>query len=156
MDVGVIWLASRAFNMSCTFGQSVRPIGRRYVITLQLRHNELDGVSNHRLIDCLLNRLFRRRSKNTSKFRVTGLCKGNSPMTVEFLIQRASNAENDSIWWRFMIWSIHHTIQCVWWLRPINHFIQREVRRFYLLASIRKRIALISPIQMCSSAQRMF
>ena len=47
--------------------------------TLQWRHNELDGVSNHQPDDCLLNRLFRRRSKKTSKLRVTGLCAGNSP-----------------------------------------------------------------------------
>ena len=31
--------------------------------TWQWRHNERDGVSNHQLHDCLLNRLFRRRSK---------------------------------------------------------------------------------------------
>ena len=31
---------------------------------------------------------------------VTGLCEGNSPMTGEFPAQRASNAENASIWWR--------------------------------------------------------
>ena len=31
--------------------------------SLQWRHNERDGVSNHRRIDCLLNPLFRRRSK---------------------------------------------------------------------------------------------
>ena len=31
--------------------------------------------------DCLLNHLFRRYSKKTSKFRVTGLCDGNSPGT---------------------------------------------------------------------------
>ena len=30
---------------------------------LQRRHNERDGVSNHGRFDCLLNRLFRRRSK---------------------------------------------------------------------------------------------
>ena len=30
---------------------------------------------------CVLNRLFRRRSKKTSKFRVTCLCVGNSPVT---------------------------------------------------------------------------
>ena len=30
---------------------------------IQWRHNERDGVSNHRPLDCLLNRLFRRRSK---------------------------------------------------------------------------------------------
>ena len=42
----------------------------------------------------------RRRSKKTSKLCVTGLCEGNSPVTGEFLTQRASNAENVSIWWR--------------------------------------------------------
>ena len=66
--------------------------------TLQWRHNWRDGVSNHRRLDSLLNRLFRRRSKKTSNLRDTGLCEGNSPVTIEFPAQRASNAENDSIW----------------------------------------------------------
>ena len=47
--------------------------------SLHWRHNDLDGVSNHQLHGCLLNRLFRRRSKKTSKLCVTGLCVGNSP-----------------------------------------------------------------------------
>ena len=68
--------------------------------TLQWRHYERDGVSNHQPHDCLLNRLFRRRSKKASKLCVTGLCVGNSPVTGEFPTQRASNAENVSIWWR--------------------------------------------------------
>ena len=72
--------------------------------TLQWRHNESNGVSNHQPHDCLLNCLFRRRSKETSKLRVTGLCGGNSPVTGEFPAQRASNAENISIWWS------HHVI----------------------------------------------
>ena len=59
-----------------------------------------DGVSNHRNYDCLSNRLFRRRSKKTSKLRVTGLCEGNQPVTGEFPAQRASNGEEVSIWWR--------------------------------------------------------
>ena len=46
----------------------------------------------------------RRRSKKTSKLWVTGLCEGNSPVTGEFPAQRASNAENVSIWCR------HHAI----------------------------------------------
>ena len=46
-------------------------------VSLQWRHNERDGVSNHQPHDCLLNRLFRRRSNKTSKLRVTGLCAGN-------------------------------------------------------------------------------
>ena len=48
-------------------------------ITLQWRHNEHDSVSNHQPHGCLLNCLFRRRWKKTSKLRVTGLCVGNSP-----------------------------------------------------------------------------
>ena len=55
---------------------------------------------NHQPHDCLLNRLFRRRSKETSKLRVTGLCAGNSQETGEFPAQVASNVENVSIWWR--------------------------------------------------------
>ena len=47
--------------------------------TLHWRHNEQDDVSNHQPRGCLLNRLFRRRSKKISKLRVTGLCVGNSP-----------------------------------------------------------------------------
>ena len=43
-------------------------------------------------------------SKKTSKLRVTGLCVGNSPVTCEFPAQRASNAENVSIWWH------HHVV----------------------------------------------
>ena len=38
------------------------------------RHNGCNGVSNHRPLECFLNRLFRRRSDKTSKLRVTGLC----------------------------------------------------------------------------------
>ena len=53
------------------------------------RQNERDSVSNHQPHECLLNRLFGRRSKKTSKLRVTGLCSGNSPVTGEFPAQRA-------------------------------------------------------------------
>ena len=64
---------------------------------LQWRYNDRDGVSNHRRLDCLLNGLFRYRSKKTSKLRVTGLYDGNSPVTGVFPAQSASNV---SIWWR--------------------------------------------------------
>ena len=46
---------------------------------LHWRHNDHGGVSNHQPHGCLLNRLFRRRSKKTSKLRITGLCADNSP-----------------------------------------------------------------------------
>ena len=70
------------------------------IYTLRWRHNGRDSVSNHQPRDCLLNRLFRRRSKKRLKLRVTGHCAGNSPWTGEFPAQMASNAENVSIWWR--------------------------------------------------------
>ena len=68
--------------------------------SLHWRHNGHDSVSNHHPHDCLLNRLFRRRSKKISQLRVTGLCVGNSPDTGEFHAQMASNAEYVSIRWR--------------------------------------------------------
>ena len=49
--------------------------------TLQWRHNEHDGISNHQHPDCLLSCLLRRRSRKTSKLCVTGLCEGNPPVT---------------------------------------------------------------------------
>ena len=79
------------------------------------RHNGRNSVRNHQPHDCLRNRLFRRRSKKTSKLRVTGLCAGNSPGTGEFPAQMASKAENASIWWR------HHA--CVIWFLGNQIFV---------------------------------
>ena len=61
--------------------------------TLEGRHNQRVGVSNHQPHYCLLNLLSRRSSEKTSKLCVTGLCAENSPVTGEFPTQRASNAE---------------------------------------------------------------
>ena len=74
--------------------------GQNGHLPLRWRHNDHAGVSNHQPHGCLLNRLFRRKSKKTSELRVTGLCAGNSPGTGEFPAQMASYAENVSIWWR--------------------------------------------------------
>ena len=68
-------------------------------MSLQWRHDERDGVSKHRHPDSLLNRFSARLTK-ISKLRVNGLCEGNPPVTGELPRQRASNAENVSIWWR--------------------------------------------------------
>ena len=70
----------------------LHPLVKNYSLTLQWRHNRHDSVSNHQPCDCLLNRLFRRRS-----------------VTSEFPAQMASNTENVSIWWR------HHGCQ---WSNP--------------------------------------
>ena len=101
-------LGSADYITMTTVGATVSQLlewHRLLVISLQWRHNEPHGVSNHQPHESLLNRLFRRRSDKTSKLRVTGLCVGNSPVTGEFPAQRASNAERFSIWWR------HHVFQ---------------------------------------------
>ena len=72
--------------------------------TLQWRNNEHYGVPDHQVHGCLLNRLFRRRSKKTPTLHVTGYGAGNSPVTDEFPTKRASNTEIVSIWWR------HHEV----------------------------------------------
>ena len=70
------------------------------LLSLPWRHNERDGAWNHQPYNCLLNRLFRHRSKKTSKLGVTGLYEGKPPGTGGFPSQRASKVENVSIWWR--------------------------------------------------------
>ena len=87
---------------------------------LRWRHNGRDGVSSHQPHVCLLNCLFRRRSKKTSKLRVTGLC---SPAIGEFPAQRASNAENVSIWWRH-----HGSIISGEWKQYQPHHTHKIVR----------------------------
>ena len=62
------------------------------------------------LLIVLLKHLFRRRSKKTSKLRVTGRCGQNSPVTGEFPTQSTSNAENVSIWWRHHDFEWRHLV----------------------------------------------
>ena len=99
-----------------------QPYFRYVAIPLRWGHNGRDSVSNHQPHDCLLNRLFRRRSKKISKLHATGLCVGNSPGTGEFFAQMASNAENDSIWWRHHAFGndVHVKRQNDMWSRKRN------------------------------------
>ena len=92
-------------------------------LSLQWRHNGLGSVSNHQPHDCLLNRWLRRRSKKTSKLRVTVLSAGNSPG--EFPAQMASNAENVSIWWR------HHVITYIHRNFVANTMVQHKFHVWY-------------------------
>ena len=94
------WYPSSYINNDIHIGVRVCVV----LLSLQWRHNGRDDVSDHQRHDCLLSRLFRRRSKETSKLRVTGLCAGNSPVTGEIPARRACNANNVSIWWR------HHDV----------------------------------------------
>ena len=76
-------------------------------LILQWRQYECDDISNHQRYDCILNRLFTYRSKETSRLHVTGLGVGNSPVFPEFPAHRASNTENVSIWWCHQDWLLY-------------------------------------------------
>ena len=81
-------------------GWFLRPVVRQHKKTIYERYRLVCTPSDHQPHDCLLDRLFKRRSKKTLKFRVTSLSERNSPVTGEFSTQKASNAENVYIWWR--------------------------------------------------------
>ena len=95
-DLNHIWKVSLA---------SATPILKAYVdawLSLRWRHNGRDGVSNNQPHDCLLSRLFRRRSKKTPKLRVTGLCAEpvNSPH--KWPVTRKMSAFDDVIMGKYV------------------------------------------------------
>ena len=107
-----IQYSSLWFLILCRLGRRSKS-WRCYTCRISFHHYSgviMGEVASHQPRDCLLNRLFRRRSKKTSKLSVTGLCAGNSLVTGELPAQMASNAENVSIWWR------RHDI-----VRPCSH-----------------------------------
>ena len=53
--------------------------------------------------------------RKPSKLRVTGLCAGSSPLTGEFPAQRASNAENVSIWWCHHVTRLNYFERKLYW-----------------------------------------
>ena len=106
-------------------------------------------VSNHQPYDCLLKLLFRPRSKETPKVRVTDLCAGNSPVTGEFPAQRASNAENVSIRWRHHVATV--VVARLWWAMHIlgatqNTRIYRSRKGDSWLPRITQRIRLYNAL----------
>ena len=74
-------------------------------------HNERDDVSRHRRLNCLLNCLFRRRSKKTSKLCITGRCDENPSVMYLIPLIRASHADN--------------VLMEVQWYLPENNFPRR-------------------------------
>ena len=79
--------------------------------------------------------------KETSKSALLTLCEGNSPVTGEFPSQRASNAENVSIWWS------HHVLPFSWQLSLgaevwncrycwVHSNVQRVSHSFLLLVKV--------------------
>ena len=95
---------------------------------------------------CLLNCFFRRRSEKTSKLQVIGFCAGNSPVTGQFPTQRASNAENASIWW------CRH-VKCVWKIQnQIMATSVMEQRVICISMSFMVGIALLRYWELCDNS----
>ena len=103
-DRGIYWLKNiDTFTKTSVYETKMNVVAcaRLTFQTFNLQH--YDGVIMGAMASQITNLTIvysRRRSKRTSKFRITGLCEGNSPVTGEFSEQMANNAENISIWWR--------------------------------------------------------
>ena len=78
-DVAEVWCLHGTKLLSEPMSTKINGTVTLPAVSLHWRHNDHGGVSNHQPRGCLLDRLFRRRWRKTSKLRVTGLCVGNSP-----------------------------------------------------------------------------
>ena len=77
--------------------------------TLQWRHNERVGVSNHQPHDCLFTQpLIQGVDQRKHQSSASLAFAENSPVIGEFPAQRVSNAENFSIWWPHDGWFWTH------------------------------------------------
>ena len=114
----------------------------QFQYSLQWHHNGCDGISNHQPHNCLLDCIFKSRSKKTSKLRVTGLCVGNSPVTSEFphkgpvtrkmftfddviMLEQTSlflpYLRHATLWCpKIQVWSYIVTLK--WGMSPVRHF----------------------------------
>ena len=80
---------------------------------LEWCHNERDDIWNHRRLDYLLSRLFRRRSKRTTMLRVTGLCEGKSTTWWRHHVTQATNCSHEpSDYQRMKTQSSAFTVLC--------------------------------------------
>ena len=99
-------------------------------------------------LDCLVNRLFRRRSKKISKLRVTGLCDENSSIIGEVPAQRASEEENVSIWWRPHVRSIFDGMHCIFLLNYCVHTVRYRYNAVNFLPNPSKRHPIARPLSL--------
>ena len=128
--------------MFCVIINTLNLASRHYLNSLQLRHNECDGLSNYRCLGCLLNRLFRHRWNKTPKLHATGLCAGNSPMTSESPAQRAVNTENVLLWWQ------HHVMLIsIWTLKSKFYWISNQNLKKCLWKCDSQKMTIISSPQ---------
>ena len=116
-------------------------------LTLQWRHNGRDSVSNHQSHNCLLNRLFRRRSKKTSNLRVTG------EFTGDRWIPRTNGQEREkcfhlmtSSWFKLWLvaWRYQAIAGAIVGLSPVGSSAILMQTQFYLIKPLDKMAATLA------------
>ena len=89
----------KRFNkaLSCLMLYHLSPVSIHYTdVIMSPMASQIAGVSN------IYSNVYSGADQRKHQPRVTGFCGGNSPITGGFPAQRASNAENISIWWRHL------------------------------------------------------
>ena len=122
-------------NASLTYNTILQYIMVAWDLFLQSllwHHNGHDGVSNHEHRDCLLNRLFRRRSNRTSKLRVTGLWAGIHRWPVnssyKWPVTRKMFPSYDVImYWPLIWWSVVIGGFGVSFVRSLNKLLKKTL-----------------------------
>ena len=123
-------------------------VGPRYWMAAYNTSLHLDGTLKwHR--ECLLNCLFRRRSKKAAKVRITGLCGANLSLTGGFPSQKAGNEEIFSFDNVTMSWqrqnreqtvqsqqTVHYYCNATWPLWRLNSPATVLIVRQFVLANI--------------------
>ena len=91
-------------------------------VSLQWRHNERDGVSNHRRLDCSLRLLFRRISRKHQSSVPLAFVRGIHQWLV-------NSPHKGTVTWRMlpfddviMWWYVHHTTRTVYTIRVLLWF----------------------------------
>ena len=118
----------------------VKPTAFEKCMSSQWRRNERDGVSNHQPHDCLLKRLFRRKSKKRSKLCVTGLVRGIHRWPVNFPHKRPTTRKMFPFDDVIMHWLRIHPI--TWKQHQMNTFL--HILRNNVVTIITHSLALSS------------
>ena len=110
------------------------------IIALRWRHNERDGVLIHQTHRVFTQAFIRAQIKENIKAQRHWLCEENSPVTSEFPTQRASNAENASIWWRHQGYIYNTNSNCAtnlwyWYLHTLS--VVKFTRHVFAVEGIR-------------------
>ena len=156
--------------MQKTFPCHVTSRRYRFNVPLQWRHNGYDSVSNHQPHDCLLNRLFKRRSKKTSRLRVDGLCAHKWPVTRKMfsfddVIMHMNSVRyhhKNGPSWRFIHMCMHSYSTLAWSLLTLVYLIRLGPNLSPLLLTYTRNLGWyvhnapnsISPGQNCEGTDR--